>query len=264
MVESSNISEESNEDENAQKRQEIHHKKDAETIGADDEEMEKTEERKASTQMKRSKKKALHELRCRVEDAILGNYIIERPSLENPQDISLWGVPLLPSKGHEGTDTILLKFLKARDFKVREAFNMLQRTLLWRREFRTEGILEENFDPELENVVYINSTDKEGHPLCYNVWGAFKDPEFWQKTFGSEDKREEFLRWRVQSMERAIQNLNFKAGGVHSLVQIMDLKNSPRPTNKELRLVTKTAVTLLQDNYPELIFRHVRLPSTYD
>ncbi|CBI37122.3 hypothetical protein VitviT2T_009803 [Vitis vinifera] len=274
MAECSQISDETNENENTHKHQEIH-LEDAESMNPDDESNSHTEmkkpmspeqEYKASIQMKKSKKKALLELRCRVEDAIIGNYMLGKPrgkvpeskkTQENLHDISLWGVPLLPSKGHEGTDIILLKFLKARDFKVSEAFNMLRRTLIWRREFKTEGILEENFGPELENVVYINSTDKEGHPLCYNVCGAFKDRDFYKKTFGSEAKCEEFLRWRVQSMEKVIQNLNFTAGGVDSMVQILDLKNSPRPSNKELRLVTKKAITLLQDNYPELIFRHI-------
>ena len=289
MAESSQISEETKDDENSHKQQELIHHGRAESMDMDTDgddgsrsnfptEMKKPmrpeEQFIASIQMKKSRRKALTELRSRVEDAVLGNYILmdgkpheSKKMQENEnldQDISLWGVPLLPSKGHEGTDIILLKFLKARDFKVSEAFNMLRRTLIWRREFKTDGILDENFGPELENVVYIKGTDKEGHPLCYNVCGAFKDREFWRKTFGSEDKREEFIRWRVQSMERVIQNLSFKGegggGGVDSMVQIMDLKNSPRPSNKELRLVTKKAVTLLQDNYPELIFRHVSLP----
>ncbi|RVX19081.1 Patellin-4 [Vitis vinifera] len=252
MAECSQISDETNENENTHKHQEIH-LEDAESMNPDDESNSHTEMKKPMSPEQE------------VEDAIIGNYMLGKPrgkvpeskkTQENLHDISLWGVPLLPSKGHEGTDIILLKFLKARDFKVSEAFNMLRRTLIWRREFKTEGILEENFGPELENVVYINSTDKEGHPLCYNVCGAFKDRDFYKKTFGSEAKCEEFLRWRVQSMEKVIQNLNFTAGGVDSMVQILDLKNSPRPSNKELRLVTKKAITLLQDNYPELIFRH--------
>lgn len=263
MAESRQISEEMNENEtesNAHK-----HHQHSESMDTDDgsTSMSHEEEYKTSLQMRKSKLKALIDLRRRVEEAVLGNYIVGKSesdgneTQENLHDISLWGVPLLPSKGHQGTDIILLKFLKARDFKVGEAFKMLRRTLLWRREFKTEGILEENFGPHLENVFYIKGADKEGHPLCYNVCGAFKDREFWKKTFGSEDKCEEFIRWRVQSMERVIQKLSFTAGGVDSMVQIMDLKNSPRPSTKELRLVTKKAVSVLQDNYPELIFRHV-------
>ncbi|KAF6150941.1 hypothetical protein GIB67_026862 [Kingdonia uniflora] len=79
-------------------------------------------------------KKALLEFRCRIEDPIVGNYILGRFKTAcdccmsdhnhtklQESGISLWGVPLLPSKGHEGTDIILMKFLRAKDYKVNEA-----------------------------------------------------------------------------------------------------------------------------------------------
>ncbi|KAK5785555.1 hypothetical protein PVK06_040151 [Gossypium arboreum] len=43
-----------------------------------------------------------------------------------PEEISIWGVPLLAD---ERSDVILLKFLRARDFKVKEAFVMLKSTI---------------------------------------------------------------------------------------------------------------------------------------
>ena len=223
-------------------------------------------------QMNRKKKKALLEFRCRVEDAILGNYLLGKPNKFLPRNetikqteilrqITLWGVPLLPSKGHEGTDIVLLKFLRAKDFKVHEAFNMLRRTLKWRKEYKTDEILDEKLGlSDLENkVMYLNSKDKEGRPLCYNVYEAFRDRESYKKAFGSEEKREEFLRWRIQFMEKGIKNLSFKDGGVNSMVQITDLKNSPGPAMKELRSVSKKALVLLQENYPELIHKNVSL-----
>lgn len=217
-----------------------------------------------------STKKALLEFRCRLQDAILGNHLF-RPSKdewadrslegkrerENLDEISLWGIPLLPSKGHEGTDVILLKFLKARDYKVPEAFEMLRKTLIWRKKFKTEGILEESLGSDIEKVTYMDSTDKEGHPLCYSICGVFKDKELYQRTLGTEAKCEEFLRWRVQFMEKGIQKLNFKAGGVDSMVHITDMKNSPGPAMKELRTISKKTVSLIQDNYPEIVVRYI-------
>ncbi|KAL0459400.1 UNVERIFIED_CONTAM: 11S globulin seed storage protein Ana o [Sesamum latifolium] len=44
---------------------------------------------------------------------------------------------------------------------------------------------------------------------------------------------EEYLRWRVLCLEKGIQNLSFRPGGVDSLVQIIDLKNSPGTASKE-------------------------------
>ncbi|XP_057965369.1 patellin-6-like [Malania oleifera] len=223
---------------------------------------------KACAEMKRSRKKVLMEFRCRMEDAILGNYLLGKPARnclgkeqtkarDALKDISLWGVPLLPSKGHEGTDIVLLKFLKAKDYKVPEAFEMLQKTLIWRREFKTEGILDEDLGFDLKNVVYLNNTDKEGHPLCYNIYGAFRDRDVYKRAFGSEKRCEKFLRWRVQSMEKGVGKLSFKAGGVNSMVQITDLKNSPGPGMKEISAVRRRILLLLQDNYPELIYKNI-------
>jgi len=172
-------------------------------------------------------------------------------------DVYLWGVPLLHTKGDERTDVILLKFLRARDFKVQEAFEMLKNTVLWRKSFKTDSILEEDFGNDLDGVAYMNGYDKEGHPVCYNVYGVFQDKELYQKTFGTEEKRQRFLRWRVQLLEKGIEQLSFSPGGVNSMVQITDLKNSPGPGKKELRQATKQALDLLQDNYPEFVARKI-------
>ncbi|XP_068656289.1 patellin-4-like [Aristolochia californica] len=178
-------------------------------------------------------------------------------AVEVDKDISVWGVPLLPSKGDESTDVVLLKFLLAREFKVNEAFEMLRNTLLWRKAFNINSILNEEFDSNLNSVAYMNGVDHDGHPVCYNVYGAFEDEEFYRKTFGTEEMREQFLRWRFQVMEKGIEKLNFKRGGVSSLLQITDLKSTPGPSKKELRLATKKAVALLQDNYPEFVARNI-------
>ena len=222
----------------------------------------------SSVEMKHEKKKALLEFRCRVEDAILGNYLLGKPpknlsaietrmAREQLRDITLWEVPLLPSKGHEGTDIVLLKFLRAKDFKVHEAFEMLRKTLKWRREYKTDGILDEKLDSDFDKVVCLKSRDREGRPLCYNNYGTFKDKELYKRVFGTEEKRDEFLRWKVQYMEKVIRKLSFKNGGVDSIVQITDLKNSPGPGMKELLSLSNKTMLLLQDNYPELIHKSV-------
>jgi hypothetical protein len=47
-----------------------------------------------------------------------------------PEEVEIWGIPLLSD---ERSDVILLKFLRARDFKVKEAFTMIKQTVLWRK-----------------------------------------------------------------------------------------------------------------------------------
>ncbi|CAN8303852.1 unnamed protein product [Cochlearia groenlandica] len=173
------------------------------------------------------------------------------------KDIELWGVPLLPSKGAEGTDVILLKFLRARDFKVNESFEMLKKTLKWRKQHNIDSILGEDFGEDLAPAASINGVDRESRPVCYNFHSVFDNEELYQTTFGSEKNREKFLRWRFQLMEKGIEKLDLKPGGVTSLLQIHDLKNSPGFSRKDLWVTVKHAIEALQDNYPEFVSRHI-------
>ncbi|KAL9159838.1 hypothetical protein ABFS82_08G160800 [Erythranthe guttata] len=177
---------------------------------------------------------------------------------EVDKDIALWGVPLLPSKGDSATDILLFKFLVARDFKPNDAFEMLRNTLEWRKENKIDSITEEELSESFYDTVgYMKGLDREGHPVCYNVYGVFDDEATYNKTFGTEASREKFLRWRLQLLEKEIRKLDFRHGGVSKLLQINDLKNAPGPSRRDLRLATKRAVGILQDNYPEFVSRNI-------
>ncbi|XP_061369897.1 patellin-3-like [Gastrolobium bilobum] len=171
-----------------------------------------------------------------------------------PEEVSIWGIPLL-ADGR--SDVILLKFLRARDFKVKDAFAMIKNTIRWRKEFKMDELMEENLGDDLEKVVYMNGFDKEGHPVCYNIYGEFQNKELYKKTFSDEEKRDKFLRWRIQFLEKSIRKLDFNPGGICTIVQVNDLKNSPGPGKWELRQATKQALQLLQDNYPEFVAKQV-------
>ncbi|KAF6174101.1 hypothetical protein GIB67_020283 [Kingdonia uniflora] len=167
---------------------------------------------------------------------------------------SMWGVNLLG--GDDKADVILLKFLRARDFKVVDALAMLQKCLVWRKEFRAEEVVDESLGfKELEGVVaYMHGYDKQGHPVCYNAYGVFKDKEMYEKIFGDDEKMKKFLRWRVQVLERGIKLLHLKPGGVNSIIQVTDLKDMPK---RELRDASNQILSLFQDNYPEMVARKV-------
>ncbi|KQK10837.1 patellin-3 [Brachypodium distachyon] len=173
-----------------------------------------------------------------------------------PEPVLIWGVPLVGDD--ERTDAVLLKFLRAREFKVKEAMAMLKSAVLWRKRFGIASLLDADLAfPELEKVVFYRGADREGHPVCYNVYGEFQDKELYEKAFGDEEKRERFLKWRIQLLERGIlSQLDFAPSGICSMVQVTDLKNSPPMLGKH-RAVTRQAVTLLQDNYPEFIAKKV-------
>ena len=174
-----------------------------------------------------------------------------------PKEELIWGVPLVGDD--ERTDTVLLKFLRAREFKVKEAMAMLKSAVLWRKRFGIDELLGADLGlPELENVVFYRGADREGHPVCYNVYGEFQDKELYEKAFGDEEKRERFLKWRIQLLERGIrEQLDFSPSGICSMVQVTDLKNSPPMLGKH-RAVTRQALALLQDNYPEFVAKKVQ------
>ncbi|KDP25078.1 hypothetical protein JCGZ_22613 [Jatropha curcas] len=177
------------------------------------------------------------------------------PDQKVDRDIAIWGVPLLPSKGDDRTDVLLLKFLRAREFKANDAFEMLKNSLQWRKENKIDSILEEDLEADLGSMAYIAGNDRDGHPICYNIFAVLGNDDLYGKAF--EEKRGKFMRSRIQLMEKTIQKLDFNPGGVSATLQINDLKNTPLPTKKELRIATKKAVDLLQDNYPEFVSKNI-------
>ncbi|XP_052114893.1 patellin-3 isoform X2 [Arachis duranensis] len=177
------------------------------------------------------------------------------PPPQAPEEVSIWGIPLLAD---ERSDVILLKFLRARDFKVKDAFTMIKNTVRWRKEFGIDSLIEEDLGSDWDKVVFTQGVDKEGHPVCYNVFGEFENKELYQKTFSDEEKRQKFIRWRIQLLEKSVRKLDFSPRGISTIVQVNDLKNSPGQLSKrELRQATNQALQLLQDNYPEFVAKQV-------
>lgn len=169
-----------------------------------------------------------------------------------PEEVSIWGIPLLAD---ERSDVVLLKFLRARDNKVKEAFTMLKNVIAWRKDFGIDALLEEDFGTELDKFAFYDGVDKEGHPVCYNVYGVFQNKELYQSTFGDAEKRTRFLRWRIQLLEKSIRKLDFSPTGVNTLLQVNDLKDSPGFFT--FVQVTKQVLGVLQDNYPEFVAKQV-------
>ena len=195
------------------------------------------------SRLKSSEKKALQEFKDKLAAASHGSD-------------SMWGIPLLG--GDEKADVILLKFLRARDFRFSDSFHMLEKCLAWRKEFGADEVVEEELGfKELEGVVaYMHGYDRDGHPVCYNAYGVFRDKDMYERIFGDEEKLKNFLRWRVQVLERGIKLLHFKPGGVNSIIQVTDLKDMPK---RELRVASNQILSLFQDNYPEMVARKVKL-----
>lgn len=171
-----------------------------------------------------------------------------------PEEVSVWGIPLLQD---ERSDVILLKFLRARDYKVKDAFTMIKNTVRWRKEFEIDALLEQDHGNDWDKVAFTHGYDKKGHPVCYNAFSEFQNKDLYQNTFSTDEKRQKFLKWRIQFLEKSIRKLDFSPTGISSFVQVNDFKNSFGIGKRELWQATKLAVQLLQDNYPEFLAKQV-------
>lgn len=208
------------------------------------------EESHGAAELEDSQKNALQELKLRLKEAIDNHELNDK--------VCLWGIPLLHTMRDERTDVLLLKFLRPRDFKVSEAFTMLKNTILWRKSFGTDNILKEDLGSQWDGVIYMHGHDKEGHPVCYNNYGAFQDENLYNITFGDDDKSDRLLRWRIQFIEKGIQKLSFKPGGINSMVQITDLENSSGLSKtRGLQQYIKKTLPILEDNYPEFVSKKI-------
>ncbi|KAF2309299.1 hypothetical protein GH714_001542 [Hevea brasiliensis] len=171
------------------------------------------------------------------------------------KDISLWGVPLLPSKGDDRTDTVLLKLLRAREFKTTDAFEMLKNILKWRKENKIDSILEADIEANLGSMAYMQGNDRDGHPICFNIFAVFGNDELYGKAF--EEKRVKFMRGRIQLMEKGIQKLDFKPGGGLQFCKLMISrtllyqlrKSSGMQQREELNFFRTIILNLLQKMY---------------
>ncbi|XP_073526332.1 uncharacterized protein [Phyllobates terribilis] len=173
-----------------------------------------------------------------------------------PEDVFLWGIPIL---GDERSDVILLKFLRARDFKVKETLAMIKKCVRWRKEFGVDSLVEEDLGDDYNKAVFVHGSDKEGRPVIYNVFSEFNNKELYQLAFSDTEKQSKLLKWLVQFMERTVRKMEFNPDGINSFVLVNDLKNSPGYGKREFYKIINRFFVLLQDNYPEFVAKQVCL-----
>lgn len=87
------------------------------------------EESSKLSDLSNSEKKSLDELKHLVREALDNHQFTN-----TPEEVKIWGIPLLED---DRSDVVLLKFLRAREFKVKDSFAMLKNTIKWRKESRS-------------------------------------------------------------------------------------------------------------------------------
>lgn len=192
-----------------------------------------------------SEEAALEELRQQLSPAVLKEHGLEG------EDAGLWGVPLndLSNVYEKKQKVILLKFLRAREFKVPESFNMLINSLEWRKRFGVQKLMKETFPAAMDDMGVLYGRDRQGQPVTYNFYGHMDT----KAVFEDQGGVDAFIRWRIQLMEKAVALLDFD-NGLEEVVQFHDYAGaSMMSMDKHTRASSKAIVALFQDNYPECL-----------
>ncbi|CAN6976554.1 unnamed protein product [Brassica rapa subsp. trilocularis] len=187
-----------------------------------------------------------------IEESIVSITLPETAVSVEPEEVSIWGIPLLED---ERSDVILLKFLRARDFKVKEAFTMLKNTVQWRKENNIDELLAEDLQgAEFEKMVFTHGVDKQGHVVIYSSYGEFQNKEI----FSDKEKLNKFLKWRIQFQEKCVRSLDFSPEAKSSFVFVSDFRNAPGLGKRSLWQFIRRAVKQFEDNYPEFVAKEVK------
>eukprot|EP00195_Chlamydomonas_chlamydogama_P015990 CAMPEP_0202911340 /NCGR_PEP_ID=MMETSP1392-20130828/54700_1 /ASSEMBLY_ACC=CAM_ASM_000868 /TAXON_ID=225041 /ORGANISM="Chlamydomonas chlamydogama, Strain SAG 11-48b" /LENGTH=394 /DNA_ID=CAMNT_0049601807 /DNA_START=87 /DNA_END=1271 /DNA_ORIENTATION=+ len=170
----------------------------------------------------------------------------------NGKNLTLWGVSLdglKASSPNTKQSVVLLKFLRARKFDVQASLSMLIACLKWRREMDIDALMAEQFPAELNAGGELYGTDRNGNPVTYNYYGNLD----LTRIFDGPDGTGRFVRWRVQLMERAIQQLDFEEG-IEQVMQVHDYAGASMfKLSPQVKAATRTIIKLFQDNYPEML-----------
>ncbi|KAF2549598.1 hypothetical protein F2Q70_00020367 [Brassica cretica] len=186
------------------------------------------------------------------EESIVSITLPETAVSVEPEEVSIWGIPLLED---ERSDVILLKFLRARDFKVKEAFTMLKNTVQWRKENNIDDLVAEDLQgAEFEKMVFTHGVDKQGHVVIYSSYGEFQNKEI----FSDKEKFNKFLKWRIQFQEKCVRSLDFSPEAKSSFVFVSDFRNAPGLGKRSLWQFIRRAVKQFEDNYPEFVAKEVK------
>ncbi|KAF2075830.1 hypothetical protein CYY_002864 [Polysphondylium violaceum] len=142
-------------------------------------------------------------------------------------------------------DSMILRFLRARKFKLDDAFSMISDALVFRATFQNvgvENITEKSVENELKSgKSFFNGTDKEGRPVC--IVRTRKHDSYHRDI-------EESMRYCVYVMETGKAMLK---NGIETVTLIFDMSKFSSK-NMDYPLV-KFLVELFQKFYPESLHR---------
>uniref|UniRef100_A0A803KZZ3 CRAL-TRIO domain-containing protein n=1 Tax=Chenopodium quinoa TaxID=63459 RepID=A0A803KZZ3_CHEQI len=196
-------------------------------------------------------KKALHDLKSLIKNDPGDDLFC---SFEGSH-ATIWGVPLL---GHTKSDSVILKFLKARNFEVFDAYAMIMNTLLWRDEVGIELLLQDDVGiHDNKSVMFTHGYDKEGYPVWYLVLEDVLVNNRSQITSYDDQEGRKFFRWLIQFTEKNVRKIVCSTRGQNSILLVIDLKSLTRYGNRDLYKVIYKYLQMLSDYYPEFVAKQL-------
>jgi hypothetical protein len=179
-------------------------------------------------------------------------------SLTPPQDTALIKMrekfadvysPSKDSKVFAVDDLCLLRYLRARNYDVNKAADMLHKTLSWRKSFGLDE-MSTTWRPIIEKEnstgkMYARGFDKEGHALLYMK--------------PSKENTNEFdgnMKHLVFNIEMAVRNMLEAGRGTEKLVLLVDYENWSLSNSPPLK-TSKETLNILQNHYPERLHKAV-------
>jgi hypothetical protein len=149
--------------------------------------------------------------------------------------------PLTDSERIWLTRECLLRYLRATKWNVAQAIKRLQETLVWRREFGTEGFTAEYISEENATGKQVTlGFDKEGRPCLYLLPNKQNTP--------NSPKQVQHLVYMLE------QTLAIAPPGQESLALLIDFRNSSSGTQPSIA-TSRQVLSILQNHYPERLGR---------
>lgn len=139
-------------------------------------------------------------------------------------------------------DMCLIRYLRARDFNLPKAKEMIMETLEWRDEYKPFNVTRQDVLPILEiRSMYRNGMDKVGRPIIY------------VKPSYNPHSVEERIQSLVYILEEATLSMRSLETGVEKMCWILDFEAETKVKKRSAdgTTVARQTIHLLQSHYPE-------------
>lgn len=163
---------------------------------------------------------------------------------------------LYDEKRHD--EYYLRRFLRARQYRLPEATEMIVKAEQWRDEFGVQEIVKTFSFPEFEELqkVYPRSyhkTDKSGRPISIELLGSLNVKAMLQVTT-SERMVKHYVREYEKVMQYRMAACSAARGErVEHVCSILDLKGLPLSQFNSARKVLSEVMAIAQNYYPETL-----------